>query len=88
MRLMRYGNSSPPRLLILKSHAEASNFSQVADLIIQSLVIFETPVPKKVARLHLVSDILSNSASPLPNAVRPSLLSTLLSPSALADLPF
>lgn len=41
---------------------------QVADMIVQSLVIFETPVPMKVARLHLVSDILSNSASPLPNA--------------------
>ncbi|KAL7411158.1 hypothetical protein BDY24DRAFT_396804 [Mrakia frigida] len=47
-------------------HADAAD--EVADMILQSLVIFETPVPLKVARLHLVSDILSNSASPMPNA--------------------
>ncbi|CDZ98296.1 Predicted splicing regulator, contains RRM, SWAP and RPR domains [Phaffia rhodozyma] len=47
-------------------HADAAE--EVAEIICQSLVIFETPIPRKVARLHLISDILSNSASPVPNA--------------------
>ncbi|ORX39062.1 hypothetical protein BD324DRAFT_618400 [Kockovaella imperatae] len=46
-------------------HAEAAD--EVADIICQSLRIDDTPVPRKIARLHLVSDILHNSASPLPN---------------------
>jgi hypothetical protein len=40
---------------------------QVAELVCQSLQLDSTPVPRKIARLHLVSDILHNSASPLPN---------------------
>jgi len=47
-------------------HAEASN--EVADIIIASLVIDDTPVPRKLARLHLICDILHNSAAPLPMA--------------------
>jgi U2-associated protein SR140 len=39
----------------------------VAELVCQSLQLDNTPVPRKIARLHLVSDILHNSASPLPN---------------------
>ena len=34
---------------------------QVSDLICQSLRIDSTPVPRKMARLHLISDILHNS---------------------------
>jgi CID domain len=41
---------------------------QVVDIIISSLLIAETPVPRKVARLHLICDILHNSAAPLPMA--------------------
>ena len=41
---------------------------QVADILVASLTIDETPVPRKMARLYLVSDILHNSAASLPNA--------------------
>lgn len=36
---------------------------QVCDIICQSLVLEATPVPRKLARLHLISDILHNSVS-------------------------
>jgi U2-associated protein SR140 len=49
-------------------HAEAA--SEVADLIIASLLVDTTPVPRKVSRLHLICDILHNSAIPLPGAWR------------------
>ncbi|OCF31376.1 U2-associated protein SR140 [Kwoniella heveanensis BCC8398] len=45
--------------------AEAAD--EVAEVVCQSLRIDATPVPRKMARLHLISDILHNSASPLPN---------------------
>lgn len=38
------------------------------DIIIASLLIPETAVPRKVTRLHLICDILHNSAVPLPMA--------------------
>ncbi|KAI0051920.1 hypothetical protein FA95DRAFT_1580392 [Auriscalpium vulgare] len=47
-------------------HAEAA--SEVADIIIASLVVDGTPVPRKIARLLLICDILHNSAAPLPMA--------------------
>ncbi|VDB87336.1 unnamed protein product [Peniophora sp. CBMAI 1063] len=47
-------------------HAEAAN--EVADIIIASLVVDGTPVPRKIARLYLICDILHNSAAPLPMA--------------------
>ncbi|KAI8993033.1 hypothetical protein BD414DRAFT_514089 [Trametes punicea] len=47
-------------------HAEAA--AEVADIIVSSLVVDGTPVPRKVARLHLICDILHNSAAPLPMA--------------------
>lgn len=40
----------------------------MTDIIIASLVVDGTPVPRKVARLHLICDILHNSAAPLPMA--------------------
>lgn len=43
---------------------------QVADIIVSSLVVDGTPVPRKVARLHLICDILHNSAVSLPGAWR------------------
>lgn len=42
--------------------------AQIADLLVCSLTIDTTPVPRKLARLHLVSDILHNSAASVPNA--------------------
>ncbi|KAF7321798.1 hypothetical protein MKEN_00701600 [Mycena kentingensis (nom. inval.)] len=47
-------------------HAEAA--PEVADLIITSLLVDGTPVPRKVARLHLICDILHNSAASVPSA--------------------
>lgn len=42
----------------------------VVDLLIQSLLIPSTPIPRKLARLYVLSDILHNTASPLSNAWR------------------
>ena len=47
-------------------HAEAA--PEVADIIVSSLLNDQTAVPRKVARLHLICDILHNSAAPLPSA--------------------
>jgi U2-associated protein SR140 len=40
----------------------------VADIIVASLLVDATPVPRKVARLHLICDILHNSAASVPSA--------------------
>lgn len=45
-----------------------AEYVQVADIIVSSLLVDDTPVPRKVARLHLICDILHNSAAPLPMA--------------------
>ncbi|KDR75233.1 hypothetical protein GALMADRAFT_98532 [Galerina marginata CBS 339.88] len=47
-------------------HAEAAH--EVADIIVSSLLIDGTAVPRKVARLHLICDILHNSAASVPSA--------------------
>ncbi|KAG6903084.1 hypothetical protein C0995_006271 [Termitomyces sp. Mi166 len=47
-------------------HAEAAH--EVADIIVASLLVDSTAVPRKVARLHLVCDILHNSAAAVPSA--------------------
>ncbi|KAG8813919.1 hypothetical protein FRC17_001377, partial [Serendipita sp. 399] len=47
-------------------HAEAA--SEIANIVIGSLLVNETPVPRKIARLHLISDIIHNSAVSLPSA--------------------
>lgn len=47
-------------------HAEAA--SEVSDIIVASLLVDGTPVPRKVARLHLICDILHNSAAAVPSA--------------------
>ncbi|KND00391.1 uncharacterized protein SPPG_04714 [Spizellomyces punctatus DAOM BR117] len=48
-------------------HADACE--EIIDVITKSLLIQRTPVfPVKIARLYLVSDILHNSATPIPNA--------------------
>jgi U2-associated protein SR140 len=41
---------------------------QIATLIVESLTIDSTPIPRKLARLHLLSDLLHNASSSLPNA--------------------
>ncbi|KAF9070133.1 hypothetical protein BDP27DRAFT_1382923 [Rhodocollybia butyracea] len=47
-------------------HAEAAH--EVADIIVASLLVEGTPVPRKVARLQLICDILHNSAASVPSA--------------------
>ena len=47
-------------------HAEAA--SELADLITSALLVDATPVPRKVARLFLICDILHNSAASVPFA--------------------
>lgn len=47
-------------------HANAAE--EVTELLIQSLLIPATPIPRKLARLYVVSDVLHNSAAPIPNA--------------------
>ncbi|THV02453.1 hypothetical protein K435DRAFT_354718 [Dendrothele bispora CBS 962.96] len=47
-------------------HAEAAH--EVADIIVASLLVDGTPVPRKVARLYLICDILHNSAASVPSA--------------------
>ncbi|KAJ6500098.1 hypothetical protein C8R47DRAFT_1175437 [Mycena vitilis] len=47
-------------------HAEAAH--EVAEIIVASLLVDGTPVPRKVARLHLICDILHNSAAAVPSA--------------------
>ena len=42
--------------------------AQVVDIIVASLLVDGTPVPRKVARLYLICDILHNSAASIPNA--------------------
>ena len=46
-------------------HAESAE--EVVEMIVDSLSIAKTPLPKKLARLYLVSDILNNSSAKLPN---------------------
>ncbi|KAH9485183.1 Protein RRC1-like [Psilocybe cubensis] len=47
-------------------HGEAAH--EVADIIVSSLLVDGTAVPRKVARLHLICDILHNSAASVPSA--------------------
>uniref|UniRef100_A0A2C9JJG6 U2 snRNP-associated SURP motif-containing protein n=1 Tax=Biomphalaria glabrata TaxID=6526 RepID=A0A2C9JJG6_BIOGL len=47
-------------------HAEAAE--EIVECIAESLSILQTPLPKKIARLFLVSDILFNSSAKVPNA--------------------
>ncbi|EGG07287.1 uncharacterized protein MELLADRAFT_85661 [Melampsora larici-populina 98AG31] len=47
-------------------HADAAD--EVAEILVQSLTIDMTPIPRKLARLYVISDILHNSSNSLPNA--------------------
>lgn len=40
----------------------------MSEIIVASLLVDGTPVPRKVARLHLICDILHNSAASVPSA--------------------
>jgi len=47
-------------------HADCA--SEVVQVMYEALTLPETPIPSKLARLFLVSDILHNSTAPVPNA--------------------
>ncbi|KAG0141715.1 hypothetical protein CROQUDRAFT_663440 [Cronartium quercuum f. sp. fusiforme G11] len=47
-------------------HADSAD--EVAAILVQSLMIDMTPIPRKLARLYVISDILHNSSNSLPNA--------------------
>jgi U2-associated protein SR140 len=47
------------------TRGEIARAMELAEVLIKSLMVDGTPVPRKLARLHLVSDILHNSVSPL-----------------------
>uniref|UniRef100_A0A8B9BQL5 U2 snRNP associated SURP domain containing n=1 Tax=Anser brachyrhynchus TaxID=132585 RepID=A0A8B9BQL5_9AVES len=48
------------------NNAEAAE--EIVDCITESLSILKTPLPKKIARLYLVSDVLYNSSAKVANA--------------------
>uniref|UniRef100_A0A3Q4HKD2 U2 snRNP-associated SURP domain containing n=1 Tax=Neolamprologus brichardi TaxID=32507 RepID=A0A3Q4HKD2_NEOBR len=53
-------------MLFCLSHAEAAE--EIVECITESLSILKTPLPKKIARLYLVSDVLYNSSAKVANA--------------------
>jgi len=48
------------------SHANCAH--DVVEIAVDSLVLAETPVPRKLARLFFISDVLLNSTAPVANA--------------------
>ena len=64
MQLHRY---STPYLFFISVNS-SRRCSQVADIIVASLLVDGTAVPRKVSRLHLICDILHNSAASVRNA--------------------
>uniref|UniRef100_A0A1A8MD61 U2 snRNP-associated SURP domain containing n=2 Tax=Nothobranchius pienaari TaxID=704102 RepID=A0A1A8MD61_9TELE len=53
-------------MLFCLSHAEAAE--EIVECVTESLSILKTPLPKKIARLYLVSDVLFNSSAKVSNA--------------------
>lgn len=48
----------------------ASSYSSIVDILASSLLQPRTPIPRKLARLYALSDILHNSGAPVSNAWR------------------
>ncbi|XP_069678467.1 U2 snRNP-associated SURP motif-containing protein isoform X2 [Periplaneta americana] len=65
-------NMTPERLKVAEAmvfcieHSEAAE--EICDCIAESLSILQTPIPKKIARLYLISDILHNCGVKITNA--------------------
>uniref|UniRef100_A0A4W3HXI3 U2 snRNP-associated SURP domain containing n=1 Tax=Callorhinchus milii TaxID=7868 RepID=A0A4W3HXI3_CALMI len=53
-------------MIFCLNHAEAAE--EIVECIAESLSILKTPLPKKIARLYLVSDVLYNSSAKVANA--------------------
>jgi U2-associated protein SR140 len=65
-------------------HAEEAK--DVVEMISESLSQPDTPIPKKVARLFVVSDILYNSQQPIRNASAYRYIKIIFVPSSLPSL--
>ncbi|XP_049858071.1 U2 snRNP-associated SURP motif-containing protein [Schistocerca gregaria] len=65
-------NMTPERMKVAEAmvfcieHSEAAE--EICDCIAESLSILQTPIPKKIARLYLISDILHNCGVKITNA--------------------
>ncbi|XP_015216761.2 U2 snRNP-associated SURP motif-containing protein isoform X1 [Lepisosteus oculatus] len=59
-------NDIADAMLFCLNHAEAAE--EIVECIAESLSILKTPLPKKIARLYLVSDVLYNSSAKVANA--------------------
>ncbi|KAJ0018830.1 hypothetical protein Pint_11947 [Pistacia integerrima] len=58
----------PEALLEIQSKSSASaesSISVIVEVLTESLTLKETPIPTKVARLMLISDVLHNSSAPV-----------------------
>ncbi|XP_036421289.1 U2 snRNP-associated SURP motif-containing protein isoform X8 [Colossoma macropomum] len=53
-------------MLFCLTHADAAE--EIVECVAESLSILKTPLPKKIARLYLVSDVLYNSSAKVSNA--------------------
>ncbi|XP_034024378.1 U2 snRNP-associated SURP motif-containing protein isoform X2 [Thalassophryne amazonica] len=53
-------------MLFCLTHADAAE--EIVECVTESLSILKTPLPKKIARLYLVSDVLYNSSAKVANA--------------------
>ncbi|KAA0719229.1 U2 snRNP-associated SURP motif-containing protein 140 kDa [Triplophysa tibetana] len=53
-------------MLFCLTHADAAE--EIVECIAEALSILKTPLPKKIARLYLVSDVLYNSSAKVTNA--------------------
>jgi U2-associated protein SR140 len=66
---LEHGEAAPEvGIVLLVAKDWLIDYFQVANIIVNSLVVDSTAVPRKMARLWLISDILHNSAVPLPHA--------------------
>ncbi|XP_066564964.1 U2 snRNP-associated SURP motif-containing protein isoform X2 [Amia ocellicauda] len=59
-------NDIADAMVFCLNHAEAAE--EIVECIAESLSILKTPLPKKIARLYLVSDVLYNSSAKVANA--------------------
>lgn len=56
------------RLVLCVLYFSVCFLLQIVEVLTESLTLKETPIPTKVARLMLVSDVLHNSSAPVKNA--------------------
>ncbi|KAG0040813.1 hypothetical protein BGZ82_008871 [Podila clonocystis] len=52
-------------MMFCMQHADAAD--EIVDILVESMILPNTPQPVRLARLHLISDVLHNCSVPLPN---------------------